>query len=205
MPNKDSLSAFRKPARQSVERWLRTTTTDQGWGMFAPNPPRRNVFMKVVVTDQDDEVWDLRTDVYAEEQKPIPWIWNTRQRKMNRRIIGAESTGWYRKWHARYICRQWALEHEGEMPKQVQLIRVTYPIPKPEETRRDGYYVAEERLASHGRQKLEYTAHCARETMGQLPDFIRERHDLPPLAGVKYRPWKKNTRKKWEGRDRARD
>jgi hypothetical protein len=55
----------------------------------APNPPRCNVFMKVLVTDADGHVWDLETDVYTEERKPIPWIWNTRLRKMNRRIIGS--------------------------------------------------------------------------------------------------------------------
>ena len=62
----------------------------QGWGMFAPNPPRQNVFMQVLVVDDDGETWDMRSDVYAEERKPIPFVWNDRTRKMNRRIIGGE-------------------------------------------------------------------------------------------------------------------
>ncbi len=200
MPDKDCLSSFRGPARKAVGTWLRTTTTDQGWGMFAPNPPRSNVFMKVLVTDQDGEVWDLRTDVYAEEQKPIPWIWNTRLRKMNRRIIGGESgpTSWYRKWYARWECRRWAREHGGVAPRKVELIKVWYRIPSPEQTARRGYYVAEELLERGGHHKTSYTARCEREVMGQLPDFIRARDGLEPLPEGAYRAWHKGKRAKWE-------
>jgi hypothetical protein len=169
--------------------------------MFAPNPPRSNVFLKVLVTDQDGEVWDMRTDVYAEERKPIPWIWNDRMRKMNRRIIGGESgdTSWYRKWHARYYCRKWAMDHDGIAPKKVELVKVWYKIPSPEEVRKKGFYVPEDLLARTGEEKVEYTENCKGAVMGQLPDFVRERHGLPPLSeGEKYKPWIKNKKRAWE-------
>ncbi len=206
MPDKDCLKAFRNPARKAVATWLRNTTTDQGWGMFAPNPPRSNVFMKVLVTDADGEVWDLRTDVYAEEQKPIPWIWNTRLRKMNRRIIGGESgpSDWYRKWYARWECRSWAREHGGEAPKKVELVKVWYSIPSPEQTARNGYYVAEELLERAGHEKISYTAHCARDVLGQLPNYIRERDGLPLLPEDEVRLWHKNKRAKWDKRKERR-
>ncbi|MBC8072011.1 MAG: hypothetical protein IAG13_27035 [Deltaproteobacteria bacterium] len=201
LPEKDSMFAFRGEARKIFAMYLTRTQTDQGWGMFAPNPPRSNVFLKVMVTDQDGEAWDMRTDVYAAERKPIPWIWNDRMRKMNRRIIGGESgdTSWYRKWHARYYCRQWALEHDGVPPKKVDLIKVWYKIPSPEEVAKKGYYVPEELLERTGEEKIEYTEHCKNAVMGQLPDFVRERHGLPPLPdNEKYKPWIKHKKKAWE-------
>ncbi len=206
MPNKDVTKSFRGPARKVVSKWLTVTATDQGWGMFAPNPPRSNIFLKILVTDEKGEVWDLRSDVYAEEQKPIPWIWNTRLRKMNRRIIGGESgpTQWYRKWHARYICRKWQMDHNGEIPKKVELVKVWYRIPTPEQVRDRGYYIPEELLARAGHEKVEYTEYCKNAVMGQLPNWIRERHGLPPLPeGVEYRPWIKHKKRKWERRQQA--
>jgi hypothetical protein len=206
LPDKDSVSSFRRGAHEAVGTWLRTTSTEQGWGMFAPNPPRSNVFMKVLVTDADGHVWDLKTDVYAAEQKPIPWIWNTRLRKMNRRIIGGESgpTAWYQKWYARYECREWAREHGGQMPEKVELVKVWYSIPSPEQTRENGYYVAEELLARTGHEKVAYTAKCHSEVQGQLPNFIRERDGLPLLEDGEYKAWHKHKRAAWEKRKERR-
>lgn len=202
-PDKDSLKTWRNDSRRVFTKWLTVTQTDQGWGMFAPNPPRTNVFLKVLVTDAEGEVYDLKTDVYAPERKPIPWIWNDRMRKMNRRIIGGESgnTQWYRKWYGRYICRQWALEHDGIAPKKVELVKMWYRMPSPEDTWRHGWYDAEQRLERDGAEKLEHTEDCKRTVMGQLPNFIRERHGLPLLdedAGWKYKPWLKHKKRKWD-------
>ncbi len=202
-PDKDSLRTWRGDARKVFTKWLTITQTDQGWGMFAPNPPRTNVFLKVLVTDAEGETFDLKTDVYAPERKPIPWIWNDRMRKMNRRIIGGESgnTQWYRKWYARYLCRQWALEHDGVAPRKVELVKMWYRMPSPEETLRKGYYDPEDLLERAGAEKLEHTEHCKRTVMGQLPNWVRERHGLEPLdeeAGWKYKPWLKHKKRKWE-------
>ncbi len=206
-PDKSSLKSWRTPARKVFAKWLTVTQTDQGWGMFAPNPPRSNVFLKVLVTDPSGEVWDMRTDVYAEERKPIPWIWNDRMRKMNRRIIGGESgnTQWYRKWYARWHCRDWQMQHEGEIPLKVELVKVWYKIPPPEETATRGYYNPEDLLERTGHEKIEHTERCKRTVMGQLSDDLRERHGLPPLPeGVNYRRWLKHKKRAWD-RKRAKE
>jgi hypothetical protein len=44
MPDKQCLKAFRGAAQVPFRLWLTRTHTAQGWGMFAPNPPRHNVF-----------------------------------------------------------------------------------------------------------------------------------------------------------------
>jgi hypothetical protein len=204
MPDKDSTRAFRRPARDAIGTWIRNTTTTQSWGMFAPNPPRANVFLKVLVTDPAGEVWDLGKDVYAPESKPIPWIWNNRQRKMNRRIIGGESgpNNWYRRWYARYECRQWALDHGGETPDKVELVKMSYRIPPPEKTRAQGHYKAEQRLETHGHQKVLHTERCATAVMGQLSNEIRARHGLPLVPEEAIRPYVRRKLPAWERRKR---
>ncbi|HEY8376536.1 MAG TPA: hypothetical protein VIK91_08610, partial [Nannocystis sp.] len=141
LPEKDCISTFRLKAREPFSTWVLTTQTDQQWGMFAPNPPRHNVLMRVVLTDENGERWDLRTDTYALERKPIPWIWNDRMRKMNRRIIGGESGkgDWYQQWYARFLCRRWAQAHRGVMPQKVELFKVSYRMPAPEIVARQGW------------------------------------------------------------------
>jgi hypothetical protein len=198
-PDKDSLEAFRGAARRPFATWLVQTHTDQSWGMFAPNPPRHNVFHKVLVTDADRQLWDLRTDVYAPERMPIPWIWNDRMRKMNRRMSGGESGGgeWYQKWFARWICRDWALTHGGRAPLQVELVKMSYRIPGPEEVRELGWYVPADLLARSARQESLYVEQCDTAVMGQLSDEIRARHGLPALEGELH-PWIKHRRRNWD-------
>ncbi len=199
-PDKDCTGSFRGPARAAFATWLTRTTTDQGWGMFAPNPPRANVFMKVVVVDADGESWDMRSDVYADERKPIPWIWNDRLRKMNRRIIGGESGGgdWYRKWFGRWQCRQWARDNGGQMPREVKLVKMSYRIPTPENVAKRGYYIPEELFARTGTESVVHTEACATAVLGQLPDSIRAKDGLPPLEPGAEKRWTKTRRPAWE-------
>lgn len=202
LPEKDCISTFRIKAREPFSTWVLTTQTDQQWGMFAPNPPRHNVLMRAVLTDENGEEWDLRTDVYAPERKPIPWIWNDRMRKMNRRIIGGESGkgDWYQKWYSRFLCRQWALSHRGVMPQKIELFKLTYKMPAPEVVARQGWYVPEQLLYETGREERQYTEKCATAEHGQLPNFIRERHGLPPIDEKSFKPMMKIKKKTWEKR-----
>ncbi|MCA9717033.1 MAG: hypothetical protein KC468_20335, partial [Myxococcales bacterium] len=174
--------------------------------MFAPNPPRSNLFMRVLVTDQDDEVIDLNTDVYHPANKPIPWIWYTRQRKINRRIVGAEGGkgSWYQKWHARYICREWARTHGGVPPKQVDLVKIWYSIPTPEWVKEHGPYVPHERYQELHRQKFVYTADCATDINAQLPNHIRARYGLPAAPEDEFKPWFKDRKRAWEDKMKKR-
>ena len=168
--------------------------------MFAPNPPRHNVFLKVVVTDVDGEVYDMRTDMYAPERKPIPWILNDRIFKMNRRMSGGESGkgDWYQKWYGRYHCREWAREHGGAAPTKVELYKVSYRIPGPEEVARRGYYESQTQLARAGNEQRLHTTDCASEPEAQLSDASRARLGLPPLPAGAYKPWNKDRMTRWQ-------
>jgi hypothetical protein len=78
-------------------------------------------------------------------------------------------------------------------------VKVWDKSPSPEEVRKKGFYVPEDLLARTGEEKVEYTENCKGAVMGQLPDFVRERHGLPPLPeGEKYKPWIKNKKRAWE-------
>ncbi|MFV8750747.1 hypothetical protein ACNOYE_09370 [Nannocystaceae bacterium ST9] len=210
IPDKDSWSTFHKGVDDTFKLWLSTTQTSQGWGMFAPNPPRRNVFMRVMVTDTDGEVYDLNTDVYAcfmpdataevcDDVYPMPWIWYSRRGKMNRRIAGSEggAGGWYQKWHARYICREWQREH-GHLPEKVELYKIGYPIPTPEQVKGKPYDPKTQYNKRGSTTKI-HTTECAGSPLGQLSDVVRERYGLDPTpAGEEFVPWNKNRCRTWE-------
>ena len=202
LPEKDCVSTFRIKGREAFNTWVLTTQTDQQWGMFAPNPPRHNVFMRIVMTDENGETWDMRNDVYAAERKPIPWYWNDRMRKMNRRVIGGESGkgDWYQKWYARWLCREWARTHRGVMPQKVELFKLTYKMPAPETVVQHGWYWPEKLLVDTGKEEREYTEKCATAVQGQLPNYIRERHGIPLLDDKVYKPWVKSKKKTWDKR-----
>ena len=214
LPEKDSLGTWRIRAREPFELWLRTTQTTQGWQMFAPNPPRSNLFMRVLVHDQDGEIYDLNTDVYAclegeegdpaneaicDAVYPIPWIWYSRQRKMNRRIVGGEGGhgSWYQKWHARWVCREWEAEH-GHVPEKVELVKVTYRIAKPEEAWKNGATNPWDAYKKGNHQNSVHTERCARAPLGQIPNFVRERRGMELADEKTLRPWKKNRCRRWE-------
>jgi hypothetical protein len=207
LPEKDCLGgagteSWRIRAQDPFKWWLRITQTNQGWKMFAPNPPRNNLMMRVLVTAPDGEVYDLNTDVYHTANRPIPWLFYSRIRKINRRIIGAEGGKgeWYQKWHGRYICRQWALEHGGEAPKQVDLVKVSYAIPSPEEVAKQGPYDPVDRMMRNQVSRHQHTTHCD-DINAQLPNYIRERHGLPPLPeGEEFKAWHKNRWEAWNKR-----
>ncbi len=202
MPEKDSLSTFRIKAREPFSTWVFSTQTDQVWGMFAPNPPRHNVFMRVVLTDETGEAWDMRTDVYAAERMPIPWVWNDRMRKMNRRVIGGEAGKGdvYQKWYGRYLCREWARTHRGVMPEKVELFKVSYKMPPPEAVAKQGWYVPHTLLHDTGREERQHVEKCATAIQGQLPDSIRERHGLPLLPEGSFIPMPNMRKKTWDKR-----
>lgn len=212
-PSGDAYNRFRAPAHQTVSPWVRTTQTTQGWSMFAPNPPRRNVFMQVIVTEKNGESWDLQTDVYAcflpgatqqtcDATYPTPWVFYSRTRKMNRRVVGSEGGkgSWYQKWHARYVCREWARDHDGELPEKVQLVKVSYPIPSPVRVWRQGPYDPKTHYLKHKRHTVVHTVKCATEQMGQLSPELSDRYGIAEDARPRFRDFPRKTCRAWERR-----
>ena len=200
LPDKQCLRSFRAAAHAPFRLWLTRTHTAQGWNMFAPNPPRHNVFLKVVVIDAEGAAHDMRTDMYAPGRKPVPWILNDRIFKMNRRMSGGEAGkgDWYQKWYGRYHCREWAREHGGVAPRKVELYKVSYRIPGPEEVARRGYYESQTQLARAGNEQRLHTTDCASEPEAQLSDASRARLGLPPLPAGAYKPWNKDRMTRWQ-------
>lgn len=199
---REAHESVRKQARDVVRPWLTHTRTTQGWGMFAPNPPRSNVFMQVLVTDDLGDVWDMNSDVYAPSRRSIPFVLNDRMRKMNRRIIGGEGSGkasWYRRWYARWQCRDFAMSHRGRVPLQVELVRWSYRIPTPEAMAEHGWYDPMTRLREHGTRETVHTERCAHVVLGQPSPTVAERHGIE--SSVMHRPWIKRRKKRWEQRD----
>ena len=211
-PAKDSWSTFRKDNSKVFSNWLQTTQTTQGWGMFAPNPPRRNVFLRIMVTDEDGETYDLNSDVYAcfmpdatdevcDAVYPMPWIWYSRHGKMNRRIGGSEGGhgSWYQKWHSRYICRHWERER-GHLPEKVELYKVTYPIPSPKYVREHGAYDPKTQYNRKGSHKKIHTTICKTAPLGQMSNEARARHGMEERPESEIRLWNKHRCRKWEAK-----
>jgi hypothetical protein len=84
-PTTTIFASWRGPARALFGAWPTVTGTSQSWKMFAPNPPRANVFMKTVVVTQSGERWNIGNNAY--DYRPFPWVWNDRLRKMHRRMV----------------------------------------------------------------------------------------------------------------------
>jgi hypothetical protein len=200
LPAKSSTASFRYHARGVAQPWLKITQTSQSWEMFAPNPPTKNMLLRVLVYDARGDAYDMNTDVYA--GRPIPQIWYDRMRKVNRRVLASEGVR-YQPWIARYYCRKWALDHHGEAPERVELRQLSYPIPPPEQLHASGPYHPPDRLRSHGQERVVERQRCADTIAGQLSNAVRARHGLPSLPPDIERPWAKHRYAAWRARHKA--
>jgi hypothetical protein len=126
-------AAWRGEVRQVFGEWVNGTNTTQSWKMFAPNPPRGNAFMRTIAVDQNGEEWILAGPLGDDhfENRSRVFFWNDRMRKMHRRMSGKSK--WYLRHWAEFHCREWALEHDGELPREIQIVLVKTPIPKPDQ------------------------------------------------------------------------
>ncbi|MFV8752156.1 hypothetical protein ACNOYE_16535 [Nannocystaceae bacterium ST9] len=125
-------AAWRGEVRQVFGEWINGTNTSQSWKMFAPNPPRGNGFMRTIAIDQNGDEWILGGPLGDDhfENRSRVFFWNDRMRKMHRRMSGKSK--WYLRYWAEFHCREWALEHDGELPREIQVVLVKTPIPKPD-------------------------------------------------------------------------
>jgi hypothetical protein len=123
-------------------------------------------------------------------------------RKMNRRVIGGESGkgDWYQKWYARYLCREWARTHRGVMPQKVELFKLTYKMPAPETVAKEGWYWPEVLLHDTGKRGARVHREVRDRRAGPAPNFIRERHGIPPIDDKVFKPWIKSKKKTWDRR-----
>ncbi|HEY0136696.1 MAG TPA: hypothetical protein VGB85_21585, partial [Nannocystis sp.] len=134
-PNYNIFASWRGPARSFFGAWPTVTGTSQSWKMFAPNPPRSNVFMKTVVVTQNGERWNIGNNAY--DYRPFPWVWNDRMRKMQRRMV-SKGKSYLRNW-ANFHCREWYLQ-TGQRAASVEIHKLSTRIPSPEQVATKGYY-----------------------------------------------------------------
>lgn len=173
--------------------WNRHWWTHQHWMMFAPNVPRSSLALRVTATRDDGTVVDLGAGFGADPDFELGLAWD-RGKKIERRLT-AQRSEWYRKWHARYVCRTWALHHGGTSPAQVGLYRRhTRFVPPPDR---------ELPIRAPQQERLIHQSKCARDVAAQNPPHILRRHGLDPSVGPEYRPWKMHRYDKWKSRGDA--
>lgn len=164
--------AWRKQARQLVDPWMELAFTRQLWSMFAPNGPRSNVGLRTTIVDEAGVVHDLRTEQQHPENLPRPYLWHDRWRKIEEGLSGGRAQ--LVPWHARYLCRRWALEHDAVPPTEVRLERVSAPFPPMRPLDPEAWFWA------HAKVEPLVHVRCAEEPFAQLDPEIRRRHGLPP-------------------------
>ena len=118
---------WRDTGRELVSPWMDLTFTKQLWSMFAPNGPVRNWTLRTTVVDEAGATHDLRTELQHPENLRRPYLFYDAWRKVDEGLSGNRSK--LAPWHARYLCRRWALEHGGALPREVVLERVSAPFP----------------------------------------------------------------------------
>jgi hypothetical protein len=163
---------WRDDARAAVSPWMDLAFTKQLWSMFAPNGPRRNQTVRTTIVDAGGAVHDLRTELEQPENLRRPYLLHDRWRKVDEAMSGYRSR--LAPWHARYLCRRWALEHDGEPPDEVVLERVVAPFPPMRPLDAQAWFWEHAEVAPIVRVR------CREEPFAQLDPELRERHGLPP-------------------------
>jgi hypothetical protein len=134
IPRYSVTQAWRSEASKTFGDYVNGTNLGQSWKMFAPNPPRGNTFMRTVVLDSEGNAFQVGKDHYSE--RPYVFWYNDRERKMHRRMIG--KSRWYLRYWGEYHCRDWALNNDGTLPKEVRMYKLRTPIPAPDELAKSG-------------------------------------------------------------------
>jgi hypothetical protein len=173
--------------------YMRATGNTQSWAMFAPNPHRSNMFMKVLVKDKDGEIWDLGHDIYG--RRTYPYLFYDRMGKINRRLI--EEKG-YRRHYAAWVCREWEMTHGGDAPEEVQFIKMWTQVPAPEKVFK---YMGYDPMKLYLNQREEESIRCSSSYHGQLSEEMRARLGLPAgntgrFRDVHIRTWWDNKKAK---------
>jgi hypothetical protein len=162
-----------------IGAYMRATSNIQSCSMFAPNPHRSNMFLQVFVELADGSVLDLKHDMYG--RRSYPYMFYDRMGKINRRLLEQDR---YQRHYAAWVCRDWAMRHDGEMPVRVKYVKMWTKVPHPAKVIPFmGFDPMQLKLTKEHLPSVE----CATTVHAQLPDDIRARHGLPPLAPGQFR------------------
>jgi hypothetical protein len=160
---------YRDSVRALVAPWMDVTSTRQLWAMFAPNPPRSNTTLRTRVIDAEGVEHDLRSELAYHRVRPT--LLHDRWRKIDGNVSGQRPE--LVPWHARWVCREWELEH-GAAAREVVLERVSAAIDP----------LAPGPVDFWKRAKVEpiTRVQCASEPFAQVDDEVRARYGLPAAA-----------------------
>ncbi len=185
---------YRDTARALVDPWMELSFTRQLWSMFAPDPPHVNLTLRTQVIDAEGTPHDLRSEIQHHLRRP--YLWSDRSRKVIEGVAGRRTH--LAAWHARYLCRRWALGHAGELPTRVILERVTAPV-LPQDPR-----AAQDAFWAEARVEPLLAIDCADAPFAQLAPELRARHGLPPaLPGALHYTWPTGQPATWAERRAA--
>lgn len=165
---------WRDEGRALVSPWMDLTFTKQIWSMFAPNGPVRNWTLRTTLVDEAGAAHDLRTELQHPENLRRPYLFYDAWRKVDEGLSGNRSK--LAPWHARYLCRRWALDHGGALPREVVLERVAAPFPPMQPLDPQAWFW------EHAEVVPIVRIACREDAFGRLDADVRERHDLPPPA-----------------------
>lgn len=181
-PGKDLAKPFQSTFLETVHAhaYFRGTRQDQSWAMFAPNPDRNNVFVKVFVVDQRGDIWDFGQDIYAQDRYPY-WFYD-RRGKVNRNIDGKKNL---QKIYGAWVCREWERQHGGESPRSVRFIKWWTEVPEPSVILENGGW---DPWAVPYKEFVQDTITCNKVEHGTLPNELRARYGLPPIDEAAFRP-----------------
>jgi len=178
LPREDVNEGWRAQLEAPLRRWLAHAHSWQSWRMFAPGgPPSAWKDLSVAVETSAGDRVAVDPPIPGASHDPFG-LGHAKARKVASRI--ERDGSWYTKWHARWVCRQWALEHDGELPTAVVLVRTTTPVPPPWASRDLDGAERSAIVAARTTNEVFYEADCRTDPEAQLAPEIRARHGLPP-------------------------
>lgn len=161
-----------------TESYLGAAGISWSWGVFVPEPPKRNVFTRVVVVDGGGREWDLGHDILG--RRAYPYLLYDRMAKINRQMLRQRH---YLLPYAGWVCREWERGHGGEGARAVRLLPIYSRIPPPEAAYPTmGYSPA----GLHFEEASPDVFECPAIPHGQLPPRLRARLGLP-ARGTAFR------------------
>lgn len=155
-----------------MDGYMELTANATRWEMFAPDPPRGNPFVRVMVEDRWGQVRDLGHEIYG--RRVYPYLFFDRLAKINGWGLAVKR---HRQAYAAWVCREWEREHGGEPAAAVRLVRFMTEIPPPEVAYAAGGYHP---LLLEVKTLSRETFQCRTLPHGQLSPALRARHGFPP-------------------------
>lgn len=159
LPSDRPMTSWRRAVDPAVRRWIRQTTLNQHWRMFAPGGAMFVDDLEVVLRRPDGEGIPLGAGLVPPADADSRWGLDKREKI--RRRLGNRRSG-QRSWpdHARWVCRRFGELAGGDGPSTVELYAVRTPMPPPEALRDLGVAEALARAEAQRRRVLVFEEAC---------------------------------------------